>query len=70
LKEDERERRNTADCVIGGFRAKRQPRPPDPVLPLKLKPVRRAHMDISNTVERCVVLVFKVIAEIAEWVAA
>ena len=43
LKGAERELRNTAVFATGVSRAKRHPRPPDPLLPSKLPTVRRAH---------------------------
>jgi hypothetical protein len=43
LKGAERELRNTAVFATGDSRAKRQPRPPDPLLPSKLPTVRPAH---------------------------
>src|ERR1039458_3792597 len=43
LKGAEPERRNTAVFATGDSRAKRHPRPPDPLLPSKLPTVRPAH---------------------------
>jgi hypothetical protein len=44
LKGAERELKNTVVFAAGGFLAKRQPRPPDRLLPSKLPTVRRAHI--------------------------
>jgi hypothetical protein len=46
LKEDERERRNTAGCVIGGFRAKKTAQTTGPIAPVEITgcaPVAHGH---------------------------